>query len=95
MLATVHRPENTDHPERLAHIVAAFADAPLPVLFPVHPRTRPLLVEHGVGESTPNIHLTDPVGYLDMLALCSAMPLRSSRTRVACRRSRACSARRA
>jgi UDP-N-acetylglucosamine 2-epimerase (non-hydrolysing) len=69
LLATVHRPENTDHPERLAQIVAAFNEAPLPVLFPVHPRTRPLLAEYGVGSSTPNIHLTDPVGYLDMLAL--------------------------
>jgi UDP-N-acetylglucosamine 2-epimerase (non-hydrolysing) len=69
VLATVHRPENTDHPERLAAIAMAFADAPLPVLFPVHPRTRPLLAEHGVGPGTPNIRLTDPVGYLDMLSL--------------------------
>ena len=69
LLATVHRPENTDHPERLAAIATAFAHAPLPVLFPVHPRTRPLLAEHGIGTNTPNVHLTDPVGYLDMLSL--------------------------
>jgi len=69
VLATVHRPENTDHPERLAALSRAFADAPLPVLFPVHPRTRPLLASHGVGPDTPNVHLTDPVGYLDMLSL--------------------------
>jgi len=69
VLATVHRPENTDHPERLAALAKAFADAPLPVLFPVHPRTRPLLAEHGMGAETPNIRLTDPVGYLDMLSL--------------------------
>jgi UDP-N-acetylglucosamine 2-epimerase (non-hydrolysing) len=69
VLATVHRPENTDHPERLAALAKAFADAPLPVLFPVHPRTRPLLAEHGAGPGTPNIHLADPVGYLDMLSL--------------------------
>nr|MDA3935899.1 UDP-N-acetylglucosamine 2-epimerase [Actinomycetota bacterium] len=54
---------------RLAEVVAAFAHAPLPVLFPVHPRTRPLLSSAGVGDDTPNIHLTDPVGYLDMLSL--------------------------
>ncbi len=71
LLATVHRPENTDHPEKLAEVIAAFAQAPLPVLFPVHPRTRPLLAAAGVGEGTPNIHLTDPVGYLDMLSLQS------------------------
>jgi UDP-N-acetylglucosamine 2-epimerase (non-hydrolysing) len=69
VLATVHRPENTDHPERLAAVVAAFAQAPLPVLFPVHPRTRPLMASHGVGPQTPNILLADPVGYLDMLSL--------------------------
>lgn len=69
VLATAHRPENTNHPERLAHIVAAFAESPLPVLFPVHPRTRPLLAEAGAGSATPAIHEVDPVGYLDMLAL--------------------------
>lgn len=69
ILTTCHRPENTDHPERLTHIVAALAEAPLPVLMPVHPRTRPLLAAAGVGEGTPHIQLTDPVGYLDMLAL--------------------------
>jgi UDP-N-acetylglucosamine 2-epimerase (non-hydrolysing) len=69
VLTTVHRPENTDHPERLTHIVAALSEAPLPVLMPVHPRTRPALAAAGVGEATPNIQLVDPVGYLDMLAL--------------------------
>ncbi len=69
VLATIHRPENTDHPERLTHVVAALAEAPLAVLMPVHPRTRPALAEAGVGEGTPNIQLVDPVGYLDMLAL--------------------------
>ncbi|MDZ4064620.1 MAG: UDP-N-acetylglucosamine 2-epimerase (non-hydrolyzing), partial [Coriobacteriia bacterium] len=69
VLATVHRPENTDHPERLAHVAAAFADAPLPVLFPVHPRTRPLLAEAVGDRESGNLRLADPVGYLDMLAL--------------------------
>jgi len=77
VLATIHRPENTDHPERLEAIAAAFAEAPLPVLFPVHPRTRPLLAQHGIvgGEEAEacdfpsNVVLTDPVGYLDMLSL--------------------------
>jgi UDP-N-acetylglucosamine 2-epimerase (non-hydrolysing) len=69
VLATVHRPENTDHPEKLAHIVAALSEAPLPVLMPVHPRTRPALAAAGVGEGGGNILLIDPVGYLDMLAL--------------------------
>jgi UDP-N-acetylglucosamine 2-epimerase (non-hydrolysing) len=39
VLATIHRPENTDSNECLSEIVAALGGADLPVLFPVHPRT--------------------------------------------------------
>ena len=69
VLATVHRPENTDVRENLAQIVAAFSALDLPVLFPVHPRTRPLLVGAGLDAAGSRVHLIDPVGYLDMLAL--------------------------
>ncbi len=70
VLATVHRPENTDHPESLSEIAAALGELPLPVLFPTHPRTRPKLREY-IAEGE-NVILTDPVGYLDMLALQSS-----------------------
>ncbi|HSQ22415.1 MAG TPA: UDP-N-acetylglucosamine 2-epimerase (non-hydrolyzing) [Coriobacteriia bacterium] len=69
VLATIHRPENTEHPERLAAIAAALKASPLPVLFPTHPRTRPKLAEAGLEGDMPGVHLVDPVGYLDMLAL--------------------------
>ena len=70
VLATVHRPENTDHPEKLKEIATAFLASPLPVLFPVHPRTRPLLAAAGIdGSEGSRAVLVDPVGYLDMLAL--------------------------
>jgi len=69
VLTTIHRPENTDHPERLEEICSALKASPLPVLFPVHPRTRPLLAQHGLDDLTEGVILTDPVGYLDMLAL--------------------------
>lgn len=69
VLVTVHRPENTGHPERLDAIIAALEGSPLPVLFPVHPRTRPLLVARGLESGASRIRLMDPVGYLDMLAL--------------------------
>jgi UDP-N-acetylglucosamine 2-epimerase (non-hydrolysing) len=39
------------------------------VLFPVHPRTRPLLAEVGLPDPDGHVRLVDPVGYLDMLAL--------------------------
>ncbi len=69
ILATVHRPENTDHPERLAEIAAAMSEVGMPVLFPAHPRTRPLLDRAGLSDATGTVRLMDPVGYLDMLTL--------------------------
>jgi UDP-N-acetylglucosamine 2-epimerase (non-hydrolysing) len=71
VLATVHRPENTDIHQNLAEIVAGFSALELPVLFPVHPRTRPLLAGAGLADSDAQVRLVDPVGYLDMLALQS------------------------
>lgn len=68
-IVTCHRPENTDHPERLAEIAAALKALEFPVLFPVHPRTRPRLAEAGLTGDEAHVHLVDPVGYLEMLAL--------------------------
>jgi UDP-N-acetylglucosamine 2-epimerase (non-hydrolysing) len=69
VLATIHRPENTDHPERLAEIATAISSLDMPVLLPAHPRTRPLLAAAGIDESRTAVRIIDPVGYLDMLAL--------------------------
>lgn len=72
VLATVHRPENTDAADNLAAIVSALAASPLPVLFPVHPRTRAKLEAASVAAGGA-IRAIDPVGYLDMLSLqCDA-----------------------
>ena len=65
-LATVHRAENTDNPSRFAAIAEAFGQLDRPVVWPVHPRTRPLLDRL---ELSPNVHLIEPVGYLAMLQL--------------------------
>lgn len=71
LLATVHRPENTDHPERLQSILRAFADIEEPVIFPVHPRTRKIMdgmpLHH--QRETSNPRCISPVGYLDMVQL--------------------------
>lgn len=70
-LATLHRPSNVDSPENLQAILAALlsiADS-LPVVFPVHPRTRQRLRSLGLEASHPSLHFMDPVGYLDFLAL--------------------------
>ncbi|RMG65930.1 MAG: UDP-N-acetylglucosamine 2-epimerase (non-hydrolyzing) [Calditrichaeota bacterium] len=68
-LATVHRAENTDQPERLNEILKAFARLPLPVVFPVHPRTRRFIQTHFGERNWPNIRFIDPVSYLDVLVL--------------------------
>jgi UDP-N-acetylglucosamine 2-epimerase (non-hydrolysing) len=68
-LATIHRPENTDHPERLGEIAEAIKTCGMPVLLPAHPRTRPRLRDVGLDESAANLTIVDPVGYLDMLSL--------------------------
>jgi UDP-GlcNAc3NAcA epimerase len=74
LLATVHRSENTDDPLRLGQILRALDRLEEPVIFPVHPRTRKAIVGTG-GSARPNIHLIDPVGYLDMVALTGSARL--------------------
>lgn len=72
VLATVHRAENTDDPQRLAAVVAALeiVAAQWPVVWPLHPRTRAILSHSGQLESlSRSVHLIDPVGYLDMVQL--------------------------
>lgn len=72
VLATVHRAENTDSEERLESIIAALetVSGRLPVVWPVHPRTRGVLERHGrLPRLAPALRLIEPVGYLDMVQL--------------------------
>lgn len=69
ILATLHRAENTDNPQRLAAIVSALNTlhkTVAPVVLPLHPRTRKLIAQHGLEL---NVHLTNPVGYFEMVWL--------------------------
>jgi len=78
ILATIHRAVNTDNPDRLRAILdgLAITARDCPVVFPVHPRTRPL-VDRLIAsvDSRPHcaangsLKLIPPVGYLDMVAL--------------------------
>ena len=68
LVATVHRGENTDDPQRLSSIVAAFNSVNEPVVFPVHPRARKLMANLNC-RIEPHVRLIDPLGYLDMVAL--------------------------
>jgi UDP-GlcNAc3NAcA epimerase len=68
ILATVHRPENTDSIEKLGNIFSALAEAPLPVVIPIHPRTKKKLVEYNIVLKGQIISI-ESVGYLDMMML--------------------------
>jgi UDP-N-acetylglucosamine 2-epimerase len=65
-LTTLHRPYNVDDPARLSEVLAGLAQLDMPVIFPVHPRTRSRLPS---GIDAPRVRLIEPVGYLDMLTL--------------------------
>lgn len=72
VLATIHRAENTDHPQRLAAIVDALMTIAqtLPVVWPLHPRTRAVLQQAGQFDALAQcVRLIDPVGYIDMVQL--------------------------
>lgn len=75
-VCTLHRPSNVDDPKILAGLLSAVAHVAtrLPVIFPVHPRTRKVISEQGLNtwfERTPNLRPVEPMGYLDFLALTS------------------------
>jgi UDP-N-acetylglucosamine 2-epimerase (non-hydrolysing) len=69
-LATLHRPANVDDPTSLERLLGALADVgrELPVLFPLHPRTRARLAAAG-RPLPPSLRLLEPLGYLDFLSL--------------------------
>ena len=69
VLATIHRAENTDNPACLEAILTALGQAPLPVLLPLHPRTRVRIAEHKLQHLLEPFKLTDPLGFLAMLLL--------------------------
>jgi UDP-N-acetylglucosamine 2-epimerase (non-hydrolysing) len=79
VLVTLHRPSNVDDPARLDGISRGLAEVAegLPVVFPVHPRTKARMESAGLGErlhSSAGLHLLPPQSYLDFMAL-----LRSAR----------------
>jgi UDP-N-acetylglucosamine 2-epimerase (non-hydrolysing) len=73
---TLHRPSNVDDPIVFARILEAvkIIQNDMPVIFPIHPRTRKNLMSCSLGtsvEEMPGLHLIDPLGYLDFLNLMS------------------------
>lgn len=79
VLVTLHRPANVDDPIMLREIMAALQEIgqQIPIVFPVHPRTRQHLARIGLQSAMPetaghavgNLQFLNPLGYLDFVAL--------------------------
>lgn len=74
---TLHRPSNVDNMDNFRKILTALEiiQQELPIVFPIHPRTRKMISEFGLGDyvaSMKNLILTDPLGYFDFGKLISA-----------------------
>jgi UDP-GlcNAc3NAcA epimerase len=76
LLATVHRPENTDDSRRLRNIMIVLSELAEQetVVFPIHPRTKKML-DNSLSlrsELNPALKIIGPIGYFDMIALQQA-----------------------
>ena len=73
---TLHRPSNVDSSEKLTHLLGAIDSVAkeVPVIFPVHPRTKQRLTQAGITHHA-NLCVIPPVGYLDFLCLLSKATL--------------------
>jgi UDP-N-acetylglucosamine 2-epimerase (non-hydrolysing) len=71
VVATLHRPSNVDDPHALRICMAGLraVGAQLPLVLPVHPRTRQQLAAAGLADSDQAVRLTPPLGYIDMVSL--------------------------
>jgi UDP-N-acetylglucosamine 2-epimerase (non-hydrolysing) len=73
-VVTLHRPSNVDDPKQLESIVAKLVEVAqrLPLVFPVHPRTRQRLKEYGLLrmlDNSPGLRLMGPLSYIEFMSL--------------------------
>ncbi|RLG14622.1 MAG: UDP-N-acetylglucosamine 2-epimerase (non-hydrolyzing), partial [Candidatus Nanohalarchaeota archaeon] len=72
LLATIHRPSNTDSYRNMLSIIDAFIKSGEKIIFSLHPRTKKYLTDYNLSDrikKSRNIITIDPIGYLDMLVL--------------------------
>ena len=71
VLATLHRAENTDDPDRLASLIKGLEQVgkEIPVVMPLHPRTRRIMEESNMRPAPEFIRVVEPIGYLGMIYL--------------------------
>jgi UDP-N-acetylglucosamine 2-epimerase (non-hydrolysing) len=72
-VVTLHRPSNVDDPSTFARLLDVMRQIAvrLPIVFPVHPRTRQRMNDAGVSLDAPGLRFVEPLGYLDFLSLTS------------------------
>jgi UDP-N-acetylglucosamine 2-epimerase (non-hydrolysing) len=70
---TLHRPSNVDDKETFATLVGQLESSArqLPLVFPIHPRTRRRMEEFRVADRVKNLFLTEPLGYVEFMSLVS------------------------
>jgi UDP-N-acetylglucosamine 2-epimerase (non-hydrolysing) len=74
-VVTMHRPANVDDLAALSSVVAELASVAqrLPLVFPIHPRTRARLTEFGLAAGLGGVRLIEPLGYIEFMSLvCDA-----------------------
>jgi UDP-N-acetylglucosamine 2-epimerase (non-hydrolysing) len=69
VLATIHRPENTDSPVRLRNILIALDDVDLPVVLPLHPRTAACIARFHLDHLLAKLRVVEPVDHPTFLGL--------------------------
>ncbi len=69
VLATIHRPENTDDPDRLRSILVGLAGLDVPVVLPLHPRTAGRVSAYGLDELLTHLRVLEPVDHPSFLGL--------------------------
>jgi UDP-N-acetylglucosamine 2-epimerase (non-hydrolysing) len=69
VLATIHRPENTDDPDRLRSILVGLAGLDIPVILPLHPRTAGQVRAYGLDELLTHLRVVEPVDHPTFLGL--------------------------
>lgn len=72
-VVTLHRPANVDDPDTLSSLLDVMTNIDLPLLFPLHPRTRAVMDQHDLvnrcGLNASSLQLIDPLGYYEFMNL--------------------------
>ncbi len=71
ILCTIHRAENTDNLDKLHSIFSALSEISKQhqIILPIHPRTKNIILKNNIEFDKSNIHIIEPVGYLEMIHL--------------------------